>query len=269
MADEFDYKLLRVEREGGLLTIWLNDPDEGNAIKGPMHHEIIHLLRRIQDDPEVRVVILTGTGAFFSARRDSTFIEWARTVDEVQGSLALNVPFYIRNFVQTILDVEVPIIAAINGDATGIGATVALFCDITVMDETAMIADKHGRYGVTAGDGGQVIWPLLVGPNRAKDFLMRGIEIGAVEAERIGLVNYVAPAGQSLSKAREIADDLLARAPWAVRFTKSAINQQVRAQFLNAMPLGAALEGLTITSRDHATAIKALAQGVTPDFEGK
>jgi enoyl-CoA hydratase/carnithine racemase len=234
-----------------------------------MHYELIDLFRKIQDNPEVRVVILTGTGAFFSARRDSSFVEWAKTVDAGQAMLALTVSHYIRSFIQAILDVEVPIIAAINGDATGIGATVALFCDITIMDERAMIADKHGRYGVAAGDGGQVIWPLLVGPNRAKDFLMRGVEIGAEQAERIGLVSYVAPAGQAMAMAREIAADLLSKAPWAVRFTKSAINQQVRAQLLNTMPLGAALEGLTISTQDHAAAIKSLAKGETPKFENK
>lgn len=269
MQDEFDFKTLKVEREGGLLTILLNEPDEGNAIKGPMHYELIDLFRKIQEDPDVRVIVLTGAGEFFSARRDSTFVDWAKTVDAGQAMLALTVSHYIRSFIQAMLDVEVPIIAAINGDATGIGATVALFCDITIMDERAIIADKHGRYGVAAGDGGQVIWPLLVGPNRAKNFLMRGIEVGAAEAERIGLVNYVAPAGQTMTMAREIADDLLARAPWAVRFTKSAINQQVRAQFLNTMPLGAALEGLTISTQDHAAAIKGLAEGLTPKFENR
>jgi enoyl-CoA hydratase len=137
------------------------------------------------------------------------------------------------------------------------------------MDENAKIADKHTRYGVVAGDGGQVVWPLLVGPNRAKDLLMRGVEIDAARAERIGLVNYVAPAGGSLAMAREIAADLLALAPWAVRLTKSAVNQQIRAQFQNAMPLGGALEALTITSEDHAEAVKAIAEKRSPQFRNR
>src|SRR5690606_9759364 len=150
-----------------------------------------------------------------------------------------------RRIVQNILDCEKPIVCAINGDCIGLAATVALLCDITVAAQTARIADPHVKIGLVAGDGGAVIWPLLGGPNRAKEFLMRGNLIVASEAERMGLVNYALPADEVLPRARALAQELADGAPWAIRWTKLAVNKAIKDQFNLIMDASYALEMCT------------------------
>ena len=123
---------------------------------------------------------------------------------------------------------EQPIITAINGHAVGLGATLALGGDITVMSATARIGDPHVKVGLVAGDGGAVLWPLLVGPSRAKEFLLRGNLIDGVEAERIGLVNHVRPVDEVVPLAREIAEEIAGLPPMAVRWTKLSVNRWLK-----------------------------------------
>jgi enoyl-CoA hydratase/carnithine racemase len=113
-----------------------------------------------------------------------------------------------RKIIVDFLEVEQPIIAAVNGPATGLGATLALFSDVIFASEGARIGDPHVRIGVVAGDGGAIIWPWLVGAARAKEFLMTGDLLTAEEAHRIGLVNHVVPADQLLARALALADRL-------------------------------------------------------------
>src|SRR5207237_7007168 len=132
--------------------------------------------------------------------------------------------------VQNMLDVEQPIIGAINGDAVGLGATIALLCDVIVASEKARFADTHVRVGIVAGDGGAVIWPLLIGPARAKEFLMRGNFINGADAMKMGLVNYAVPAEQVMAKAGEIARELADGPTWAIRWTKLSVNKWLKEQ---------------------------------------
>ena len=171
-----------------------------------------------------------------------------------------------RRIVQNMLDVEQPIVAAINGDALGFAANVALLCDITVAAETAKLADTHVALGAVAGDGGAVIWPLLIGPNRAKEYLMLGDSITGADAARIGLVNYAVPADQVLPKARELAQRLADGPTWAIRWSKLAVNKWLKQQANLIMDAGLAYEALTLTTQDHKEAVKALVEKRKPNF---
>ena len=152
-------------------------------------------------DHDVNAIILTGAGRAFCAGGDVKGMASGsadRDRQEGQGQRCDRGPIAAANgrrVVENMLDVEQPIIGAINGDAVGLGATIALLCDITVVSEKARFADTHVKVGVVAGDGGAVIWPLLIGPHRAKEFLMRGNFINGAEAGRIGMVNYAVRAG--------------------------------------------------------------------------
>src|ERR1700749_2208113 len=206
------YECLKVEVEAKVATVTLNRPQARNAI----NQRLIRELRSIWDDlaavHAVNVVVLTGAGEFFSVGGDVKAMS-ERPGGDVLEEGEVHDPMISRRGVTRQLELDKPIIAAINGDAIGLAATHALLSDITVMAEDARIGDTHvSRVGLVAGDGGTVIWPLLVGINKAKEYLIRGTLLKGKEAERIGLVNHVVPRADVLAKAREIALELANRA---------------------------------------------------------
>ncbi len=168
-----------------------------------------------------------------------------------------------------LLDVQLPIVAAINGPAVGLGASLALLCDVIFMADTATIADPHVRVGIVAGDGGVVIWPLVLGPARAKQYLLTGDPVGAVEAERIGLVNRVVPAAELEREALAFAQRLADAAPLAVQYTKLAVNKLVKDALNVAFDTSTALEIVTFQSEDHREALAAIREKRKPAFRGR
>jgi enoyl-CoA hydratase len=157
----------------------------------------------------------------------------------------------------------------VNGDAVGLGATLVLMCDVVFMADTARIGDAHVRVGLVPGDGGAVIWPLLVGPARAKEYLMTGDLIPAAEAERIGLVNHVVPADAVLDQALAFAGRLASGASLAIRFTKLAVQRAVQQSVLNSLDMSLALEAVTGHSKDHDEAAAAFREKRRPNFVGR
>ena len=153
--------------------------------------------------------------------------------------------------------------------AIGLGASIALLCDVILMADDATLADPHVRVGIVAGDGGAVIWPLAVGPARAKQYLLTGDPLTAHEAERIGLVNRVVPAAELDAAAMAFADRLAAGAPLAVRYTKLAVNKLVKEALNVAFDTSTALELLTFPSDDHQEALRAMREKRAPEFRGR
>jgi enoyl-CoA hydratase/carnithine racemase len=161
-----------------------------------------------------------------------------------------------------------PIIAAVNGDAIGLGLTVALFADMSVVAEDARLGDTHIKVGLVAGDGGAVIWPLLVGPQRAKEFLMRGKLLKGAEAATMNLVNYAYPKEEVLAEAQKIAAEIAAQPLWAVRWSKAAVNKLLKAQLNQVLELSIAYESLTMLTGDYKEAASAFAEKRKPEFRG-
>jgi enoyl-CoA hydratase/carnithine racemase len=179
-------------------------------------------------------------------------------------------PALARRIITRLLDIDKPTICAINGDAVGLAATIALLCDITVASQTARIGDTHvSRVGLVAGDGGTVIWPLLVGVSRAKEFLMRGTLINGAEAERIGLVNHAVPKDDVLATAREIALELSHGPAWAIRWTKLSVNQVLKQRLNLMLEASWALETVSADTDDHREATRAFAERRKPRFTGR
>src|SRR4029079_10351547 len=149
--------------------------------------------------------VLTGRGKAFSAGGD---FAWFPTLREPGRLEALRRD--AKQLVWDLLDVELPIVAALNGHAMGLGASIALLCDVIFMADSATIGDPHVRVGIVAGDGGTAIWPLAVGPALAKQYLLTGDPVSAVDAERMGLVNRMVPAAElhdaALAFARRLPD---------------------------------------------------------------
>lgn len=245
------YETLAFSKDNAVLTVKLNRPDSLNAVSSQLHTELSRLFAEIAADSTVDAVVLTGEGRAFSAGGD---LEWFRTMT---GSQLDTLFVEARKIIVDLVDLPQPIIAAVNGVAAGLGATLALFCDVVYVAEGARISDPHVRIGVTAGDGGAAIWPLLVGPARAKEYLMTGDSLTATEAERIGLVNKVLPAAEVLTAAQALALRLAQGSRPAIRSTKLSVNKLVRDAVSLVLDTSLALEKECFTTPFHKQAIEA------------
>jgi enoyl-CoA hydratase len=258
------YSGIRFERLGAVLRVTIDNPrNQLNTVDAEMHSELARLFRELRREDEARAIILTGSGRAFSAGGDFGWFSQIGDVAEIE-----KVRRDGKQIIWDLLDLEVPIIAAVNGPAIGLGASLALLCDVILMADTATIADPHVRVGIVAGDGGAAIWPLAVGPARAKQYLLTGDSVPALEAERIGLVNRVVPAGRLEEEALAFAERLAAGAPLAIRHTKIAVNKLVKDALNVAFDYSTAAEMLTMASADHKEAVKAIKEKRKPLFEG-
>lgn len=246
------YRHLTFQRQDGVLTLILNRPHVLNAINPALHTELSEVFADIARDPDTRVVILSGAGKGFCAGGD---------LNEVPNQAGPELDRFFaeaRKIIIDLLELPQPIIAAINGPAIGLGATLALFCDIGLASEQAVIADPHVTVGVVAGDGGAIIWPWLVGANRAKRYLMTGDKLNAREAERIGLIDQVLPAEQLQAAANALARRLADGSQRAIRGTKQAVNALLRDSANKVLDACLATEKECFTSGDHSRAVAAL-----------
>jgi enoyl-CoA hydratase len=264
MMDYSSYEFLKVEVAARVATVTINRPQHSNAVNAALHHEFEQIWIDLAEDRDVNAILLTGAGKTFSiggdiASRDKPLKSKGRGGRRIVMADG-------RRVIENMLDVEQPIVAAINGDALGFAANVALLCDVTVAAETAKLADTHVALGAVAGDGGAVIWPLLIGPNRAKEFLMLGDSMTGADAARIGLVNYALPTDQVMPKARELAQRLADGPTWAIRWSKLAVNKWLKQQANLIMDTGLAYEALTLTTQDHKEAVNALVEKRKPNF---
>ena len=254
MNKKFDsLDALRIESVDGITTITLNRPQKLNALDRSARGELIDVLRTIDDDDDARVVILTGAGRAFCAGGD---IKAMASEHSHQGDATRPVYSLGRHLIHTLLAIEKPIIAKVNGPAMGLGATIALFCDVVLMDENATIADTHVHAGLTAGDGGSVIWPMLIGPLRAKELLMTGRAISGHEAAQIGLVNAALPTEHLDSAVQRLAVTLRDRPAYAVRSTKASINRLLSLMTLVGLDPSLAWEHLSMGDHEHHQAIE-------------
>lgn len=257
------YQALKLDREDRLLTITLNRPQARNAFNGDMHMELEDIWQDIAVDDSIGAVILTGAGdRAFSAGGD------------IKGGMGARFsgPSFVfaKRIIANMVEVEQPVIAAVNGHAVGLGASVAFNCDIIVASNQARFADTHvSTLGVAAGDGGVLAWPLMMGIHKAKEYLMTGDWLAAPEAERLGMINYCVPPEEVMPKAREIALRLANGPSWAIRWTKTSINKIVRQRLNLVMDTSLALEFLCTHTADQKEAVAAFAEKRSPQFKGR
>ncbi|MEW6273015.1 MAG: enoyl-CoA hydratase-related protein [Thermodesulfobacteriota bacterium] len=256
---------LRAERVGDVLRVTIANPRNPlNAVDETLHEELAALFRVLRRESRARAVLLTGEGRAFSAGGDFGWFPKFQDPDTLESVRRDG-----KQMIWDLLDVEVPIVAAVNGPAIGLGASIALLCDVIFAADGATFADPHVRVGIVAGDGGVAIWPLALGPARAKQYLLTGDALSAAEAERIGLVNFVVPAGELQQRALDFAQRLAAGAPLAVRYTKLAVNKLVKDALNVAFDASTALELVTFRSEDHREALAALREKRPPRFRGR
>ena len=263
--DELRFEALRVARRGAVLEVTIAHPkSELNAVDALLHDELTALFRALRREREARAVLLTGSGRAFCAGGDFGWLPELRGLAKLEPLRS-----DAKQLIWDLLDVELPIVAALNGPAVGLGASIALLCDVIFMADSASLADPHVRVGIVAGDGGVVIWPLVLGPARAKEFLLTGDRVDAGTAERWGLVNRAVPAADLLGEARAFAERLAAGAPLALRYTKLAVNKWIKDVANVAFDASTALEIVTFQSEDHQEALAAIREKRKPAFKGR
>ncbi|MEW5957376.1 MAG: enoyl-CoA hydratase/isomerase family protein [Chloroflexota bacterium] len=260
--DYADYQHILFERrEPGILVAILNRPEVFNAANARLHTEFVNLWQTIDQDPTVRVAVITGAGKAFSAGGDYKLVEDAsQNFEEVARLLEEG-----RDLVYNMLRCSKPIVSAINGAAIGAGLVLALLADISIAAETARLGDGHIRMGVAAGDHAAIIWPLLCGLAKAKYYLLSGDLVDGREAERIGLVSLCVPDDELMMKAMAVATTLANGPRHAIKFTKRALNQWL----LQAGPIfdhSLALEMMGFFSEDLRAGIEALRKKQAPQF---
>ncbi|RJG03185.1 enoyl-CoA hydratase/isomerase family protein [Noviherbaspirillum sedimenti] len=258
------YTHLAVRIDNYVATVSLNRPEVLNAVNAQLHHELSTIFFALAEDPAVSVIVLTGEGRAFCAGGD---LDWVQELLTSPRPYLENI-IVGRKIVMGILDCPKPIVCRINGDAIGLGATIALLCDITIAVDTASIADPHVRIGLVAGDGGALIWPQLVGYAKAKEYLLTGSRIKAAEAARIGLINYAVNADELDATVQQMVSKLISASPTAIQYTKMSVNVPLRQMVSSVLENSLAYEGLTILQNtDLSEALVAFREKRPPVFK--
>jgi enoyl-CoA hydratase len=230
--------VLRVEREGAVTILTLNRPDQLNSFDEALHQAFARFWIDLDYDDSVRAVVLTGAGRAFCAGGSVDDFELFRTSLAARATAMRSA----RRLVDEMINVRVPVVAAVNGPAVGLGATLSSLCDIVFIADTAHLADPHVAVALVAGDGGAITWPHHTSLLKAKQYLLTGDRISPDEAVAIGLANFVVPATDVLTEATAFAQRLAALPPQSVQDTKMLLNQHLRRSSVAALGYGLAAE---------------------------
>ena len=245
---------MTVACEGPIRWVTINRPDKLNSVNASLHWSLANIWRQLRADQEARIVILTGAGKTFCAGGD---FDWLLELnaDAEKQEVNLDEGSQILN---EMIRFPLPVIAAVNGAAVGLGCSVAIMCDIVLIADTAHLADPHVSVGLVAGDGGAAMWPLLTHLLRAKEYLYTGARIPPDEAVALGLATRVVPADDLLDEARKLAARLAAQPGRALRDTKRTLNAHLARAATGAIQAGFAAEAISLGSVAHAESVRKL-----------
>lgn len=250
-----------VVRDSGVALVTLVGRDRWNSVDNAIHEALNSIWSDLDDDPGVRVTVVTGEGEVFSA--GGNLREWEASLGD--PSSAQTTFAFATGLIENLVRSRKPIISAVNGPAVGVALAVALLADISIVGESARLGDGHVRIGLPAGDHAAVIWPLLCGLAQSKYYLLTGELVDGHEAARIGLVTRCVPNDQVLDDALAVAERLAAGPQAALRTTKRSLNQWL----LRAGPafeLSAVLETLAMHGDEAREGVDAFLQKRPPRF---
>ncbi len=256
------YQTLIYEKKDQIGILTINRPQKLNAISNELTAELRRFLDEVEEDEDLRVLIITGAG-------DKAFVAGADINELIERDAkgGRKISRERQEIFSRIENLQVPVIAAINGYALGGGLELALACSIRVCSEQAQFGAPEVKLGIIPGDGGTQRLPRLVGPGRAMEMILTGNFIDAQEAYRIGLVNKVFPASELMVKAFELAQQIAALPPLAVRYAKDAVNRSQ--ENLTGYVLESYLHALSCTTQDKREGVAAFLSKRKGKFEGK
>ncbi|MCU1452678.1 MAG: hypothetical protein JWN46_824 [Acidimicrobiales bacterium] len=242
---------IRVESDGAVRIVTMNRPDALNAFSDSLHDAMIDVWGVLAADEDARAVVLTGAGRAFSAGGDVPNFQASYDSLEVRRRGMRRAAELANN----MLAFHLPVVAAVNGPAVGLGCSVAVMCDLVLIADTAYMADPHVSVGLVAGDGGTVTWPFYMSMLQAKEYLLLGDRIPAVDAIRLGLANRVVPHADLLDEAVKLGHRLASQPSQAVQDTKRALNIHLQRAAEAVMPFALAAESESFATDDVAKTI--------------
>jgi enoyl-CoA hydratase/carnithine racemase len=236
--------VVEIERDGPVVIVRLNRPDDLNATNHELHHALAELFPQLDADDGARAVVLTGNGRAFSAGGDFAYL------DELTKDAALREQTLIdgRRIVTGMAACRLPIVAAVNGPAVGLGCSLVALSDIVYMAESAHLADPHVALGLVAGDGGPITWPLIMSLQLAKEYILTGDRIPARRAAEIGLVNHVCADDDVLGEAIACAHRIARLPRRAAQDTKRILNLHLERAITATVDFALAAEDRSFTS---------------------
>jgi len=236
-----DYDLpdvIRVKEDGAVRVVTLARPGSLNAVNDELHHALARVFPQLSADPEARVAVLTGEGRAFSAGGDFDLLDRMAKDRRLRADILAEG----REIVLEMVRCRVPIVAAVNGPAVGLGCSVISLSDVVYMAESAYLSDPHVTVGLVAADGGPVTWPLHTSLLLAKEYAFTGERITAARAAEIGLANHVCPDDEVLPTALAAAHKIAALPPQAVEMTKRVLNLHLEHAVLATIDFALAAE---------------------------
>ncbi|MFG2978729.1 enoyl-CoA hydratase/isomerase family protein [Streptomyces sp. NPDC048331] len=255
--------------DNGVAWITLNRPEAMNAVTWDQRERVIALLADASADPAVRAVVLTATGKGFCAGADLRGSPGAPAGERVAGDVARMIRLGAQRLITAVLDCEKPVLAAVNGTAAGIGAHLALACDLVIAAEPARFIEVFVRRGLVPDGGGAYLLPRLVGPQKAKELMFFGDAVPAVEAERLGLVNRVVPVDELEATAREWAERLAQGPTRALAMTKQLVNASLDGDRAAALAAEATAQEINMTTADANEGVASFVERRTPKYLGR
>lgn len=261
---------LLYEQTEHIVTLTLNRPDSRNPISEPdMIDALEGAVSRINCDPNVRVVILTGAGSAFSSGGN---VKHMQERSGMFGGSPAQIRQGYRNGIQRIprafYELEVPAIAAVNGPAIGAGCDLACMCDIRIASEAAIFAESFIKVGIIPGDGGAWLLPRAIGLSRASEMAFTGASINAQTALAWGLVSQCVPATELMPAAQRLAQSIAANPPEMLRMTKRLIREGQHMSLDGILELSASMQAIAHHTRDHQEAVDALLSKRAGVFDG-
>jgi 2-(1,2-epoxy-1,2-dihydrophenyl)acetyl-CoA isomerase len=261
MMDCGKYKKLLIEKSNRVLKISLNNPEARNALDMQMREELKDALLSVSADPQIRALILTGTGKAFCAGGD------LRTMQVPMPDLAARKRLKdLHIWLKTLIDLEIPVIAAVNGVAAGVGCSLAMACDLIIASEDAAFVHSFVKVGLIPDGGSLYFLPRIVGINKAKELMFSGRTIGAREALAIGLVNQVTPPDQLAPTVERLADELSHGAGHAIALTKRFLNVSMSTDLETLLELEALGQDICFDTEDFMEGRKAFLEKRKPVF---
>lgn len=252
--------------DNGVSTITLNRPEAMNAVTWDQRERVIALLAQASADPGVRAVVLTATGRGFCAGADLRGAPVSG--DRVPGDVARTIRLGAQRLIAAVLDCEKPVIAAVNGTAAGIGAHLALACDLVLAAESAKFIEVFVRRGLVPDGGGAYLLPRLVGPQRAKELMFFGDSLPARDAERLGLVNRTVPDEELAATAQAWAQRLAEGPTRSIALTKQLVNASLDTDRATAFAAEAMAQEINMTTLDANEGVASFVERRAPKYRG-